>query len=92
MIVLISMAIRCPFTLQYAREGTPETLWREPEFIRVNYVITAVWAAAFAVMVAADLVMFYMPKRSHKSRHLDDDHRRLPPPLNSLHGIRIEKT
>jgi hypothetical protein len=60
LIVLISMAIRCPFTLQYARETTPETLWREPEFIRVNYVITAVWAAAFAVMVAADLVMFYM--------------------------------
>jgi hypothetical protein len=61
LIVLISMATRCPFTLQYAREGSPETLWNEPEFIRVNYIITAVWAAAFAVMVAADLVMFYMP-------------------------------
>ncbi|MEJ0090579.1 MAG: hypothetical protein WDM80_12665 [Limisphaerales bacterium] len=61
LIVLVSMAVRCPFTLQYAREGNAETLWLEPEFIRVNYVITAVWAAAFAVMVAADLVMFYMP-------------------------------
>ncbi|HTQ50274.1 MAG TPA: hypothetical protein VMJ12_06150 [Candidatus Acidoferrales bacterium] len=61
LIVLVSMAIRQPFTLQYARETTPETVWATPEFIRVNYVITAVWAAAFAVMVAADLVMFYMP-------------------------------
>ncbi|MEI9896343.1 MAG: hypothetical protein WDN28_21380 [Chthoniobacter sp.] len=60
LIVLISMAVRCPFTLQYAREGTPETLWREPEFIRVNYIITVVWTAAFAVMVAADLAMLYM--------------------------------
>ncbi|MEJ0090732.1 MAG: hypothetical protein WDM80_13440 [Limisphaerales bacterium] len=62
LIVLVSMAIRCPFTLQYAREKTPETSWDKPEFIRVNYVITAVWAAAFAVMVAADLVMFYLPE------------------------------
>ena len=61
LIVLFSMAIRSPFTLQYARETTPETVWATPEFIRVNYVITAVWAAAFAVMVGADLVMFYMP-------------------------------
>ena len=55
------MALRRPFTLQYAREGTPKETWTTPEFIRVNYVITAVWAAAFAVMVAADLAMLYMP-------------------------------
>jgi hypothetical protein len=32
-----------------------------PRFIRANYVITAIWALAFAVMVAADLVMLKMP-------------------------------
>jgi hypothetical protein len=61
LIVAVSMGIRSPFTLAYAREGVPKELWNTPEFIRVNYVITAVWAAAFAVMVVADLVMIYLP-------------------------------
>ena len=34
---------------------------RSPEFLRTNYVISAVWALAFAVLVAADLVMIYLP-------------------------------
>jgi hypothetical protein len=61
LVVLISMALRRPFTLQYAREKVSPDLWNSPEFIRVNYVITAVWAAAFAIMVIADLVMLYLP-------------------------------
>lgn len=60
-VVLVSMAVRQPFTLQYAREGVAKELWDTAEFIRVNYVITAVWAAAFAVMVVADLIMLYLP-------------------------------
>jgi hypothetical protein len=55
LIVLGSMALRRPFTLQYARESVPEAAWGTPEFLRVNYVITAAWAAAFAVMVIAEL-------------------------------------
>ena len=61
LVVLVSMAIRRPFTLQCAREETPPELWNQPEFVRVNYIITAVWALAFVVMVAADLVLFYVP-------------------------------
>jgi len=61
LIVLVSIAIRRPFTLQYARERVPEEVQASAEFVRTNYVITAVWALAFAVMVAADLVLTYMP-------------------------------
>jgi hypothetical protein len=60
-IVLISLAVRQPFTLQYAREQVSRELWNRPEFVRTNYIITAVWAAAFALMVAADLVMVFLP-------------------------------
>jgi hypothetical protein len=56
-IVLASIAVRRPFTLQYAREQVEPGLWGHPGFIRANYVITAAWALAFAVMVAADLAM-----------------------------------
>jgi hypothetical protein len=55
LIVLVSMAVRRPFTLQYARE-----LWDSPVFVRSNDVIAAVWAAAFAVLVAVDLAMIFM--------------------------------
>jgi hypothetical protein len=61
LVVLVSMAIRQPFTLSYARENTSPDVWSQPEFIRVNYVITAVWALAFVVMVLADLLLLYVP-------------------------------
>jgi hypothetical protein len=61
LIVLVSLAIRRPFTLQYAREQVAPEHWGAPEFIRTNYVITAVWALAFAVMVAAELALLYLP-------------------------------
>jgi hypothetical protein len=61
LIVLISIAIRQPFTMQYAREQVSQDLWTSEEFIRTNYVITAVWALAFVALVAADLVLINMP-------------------------------
>ena len=60
-IVLVSLAIRRPFTLQYARDQAPRELWTDPAFIRANYVISAVWALAFAVMVVAELALLYLP-------------------------------
>jgi hypothetical protein len=61
LIVLVSIALRRPFTLQYAREQTEPAIWENPLFIRTNYIITAAWALAFLVMVVADLVMLYVP-------------------------------
>ena len=61
LIVLASMAIGRPFTLQYARGQVPREYWDKPAFIRTNYVITAVWALAFAVIVAADAIVVYVP-------------------------------
>jgi hypothetical protein len=61
LIVLASMAMRRPFTLQYAREQVAPELWDAPEFVHTNYVITAVWALAFAVMVAAELALLTVP-------------------------------
>ena len=52
-IVFGSILIRQPFTLQYAREDTPEEYWHSPEFLRVNYQITWVWAVAFFIGAAS---------------------------------------
>ena len=60
-IALVSLAIRRPFTLQYAREMVrPETA-QLPGFVRANYVITAAWTVAFALMVMANLLLIYVP-------------------------------
>ena len=60
-IVLVSLGIGRPFTLQYARERVPEPIWALPVFFTTNRRITVVWAVAFAVHVAADAAAEYVP-------------------------------
>lgn len=43
----IGAAARRPFTLDYAREHTDPSLWNSPAFLRTNYILTAMWGAAF---------------------------------------------
>jgi hypothetical protein len=61
LIVLISIAIGQPFTLQYAREQVDRAYWDSPRFLRVNTVITTGWAVAFAIMIAAEGLMLLVP-------------------------------
>lgn len=60
--ILVTLAIRQPFTLQYAREQVAPEFWESPEFVRTNYVITAMWALAFSVVVIAELILLYWPE------------------------------
>lgn len=64
LIVLASLAVGRPFTLQYAREQTDSTIWETPEFKRVNVVITAAWAVAFAIIVVAEYAVVTVPGMS----------------------------
>jgi len=61
LIIIASMLVGRPFTLQYAHERVAPELWGKADFIRLNYVITATWALAFAVMVMAELALLYVP-------------------------------
>lgn len=61
LIVVFSLVAGSPFTLQYAKETTPPAVWEQPRFKQINYIISAVWAAAFAVIVLADLALIYIP-------------------------------
>jgi hypothetical protein len=60
-IVLASIAVDRPFTLQYARERVPENVWNSPLFLSINRRITWVWAAAFAALVAAHAAVVFVP-------------------------------
>ncbi|OGW75715.1 MAG: hypothetical protein A2Z72_03340 [Omnitrophica bacterium RBG_13_46_9] len=56
MIVFISIVIGKPFTLQYAKEETPEKYWSSPEFIQINYMISCVWFLAFLVNLTPSVI------------------------------------
>jgi hypothetical protein len=61
LLILLSMLVRRPFTLQYAREQVPASVQSSPTFIKTNYILTAVWALAMAILVVADLAMHLLP-------------------------------
>lgn len=44
-----TLAVKRPFTLGIARRQTPASVWNNPVFLRINVVLTSVWAAAFTV-------------------------------------------
>jgi hypothetical protein len=60
-IALASIAIRFPFTLQYAREAVDAETLKLPGFMRANYIISWAWAGALVLMLIANLLMIYMP-------------------------------
>jgi hypothetical protein len=53
--ILLSLLRRKPFSLQYAGRGG----WSEADFLRVNFVISFVWLAAFAAMALADALVTF---------------------------------
>ncbi|ABE33981.1 putative membrane protein [Paraburkholderia xenovorans LB400] len=67
LIVLATIALRQPFTLQYARETVDREHWNSAHFLHVNYVISAAWAGAFAILVLADIAMAYAPAPLHST-------------------------
>jgi len=57
-----TMLFHFPFTLQYSREGVePERAGSAP-FMRVNYIITAVWGVAFTLGFAIDAFLLLRPE------------------------------
>lgn len=60
-IALGSMLAGFPFTLQYAVESVPAETAAMPGFLRANQVITGAWAVATALMMAANIMMIFVP-------------------------------
>lgn len=60
-ISLGSLLVRRPFTLQYAIEEVPAETAAMPGFRRANDMITAAWTVAALLMMAANLLLLYVP-------------------------------
>ena len=57
---LWSLATKAPFTCQYALAPILSEYGDEPFFIRTNYLLSAVWGGAFAVMAAMDALTLFV--------------------------------
>ncbi|MDO9062755.1 MAG: hypothetical protein Q7U92_27530 [Bradyrhizobium sp.] len=60
-ISLGSIAIRKPFTLQYAREVVDAETLGLPGFLKANYAIAWAWSACFLLMMTGNILMIYVP-------------------------------
>jgi hypothetical protein len=60
-ISLTSLALRFPFTLQYALEVVDTETAKLPGFMKANYIITSAWTAAFLLMMVANVLMMVVP-------------------------------
>jgi hypothetical protein len=56
-IAIASLLVHQPFTLAIARRETPRELWDHPEFVRINTLISSVWAGAFAATAIASALL-----------------------------------
>jgi hypothetical protein len=57
-----TMLFRFPFTLQYSREGVEPERVKSAPFMRVNYIITAVWGIVFTLGLAVDAFLLFRPE------------------------------
>jgi hypothetical protein len=58
----LALALKRPFSVDYARLDPREAGWPPHLFLRVNYLVSTVWTAAFAVMAAADGAVAFDPE------------------------------
>jgi hypothetical protein len=61
LVTLMSIAIRVPFTLQYAIEVVDADTAVLPGFIRANYTITWAWTGAMLLMMLGNVAIIYVP-------------------------------
>lgn len=56
----LTLLIRKPFTMAYAKDTTPQEYWDSPLFNRINSVLTTVWAGAFTLAAAVGFIGDYL--------------------------------
>lgn len=45
----LTVILRKPFTMDYAKEHTDPSLWNSPTFIRTNMILTSAWGLTFTI-------------------------------------------
>jgi hypothetical protein len=62
LMLAVPLALKRPFSVDYARLDPKEVGWPPELFLRVNYLVSGAWVAAFAVMALADGAVTFSPE------------------------------
>lgn len=61
LIAWISILVRQPFTIQYAKEQVSADKWQHPIFLKINYLLTMVWGVIFLIHIFLHIIKIYYP-------------------------------
>jgi len=64
LIIWCSILLQKPFTLQYAKEKVDAATAKHPQFIRMNYILSFVWAGTLTAMTIFSFYSDYFAKNS----------------------------
>lgn len=59
LIAWISILVRRPFTIQYAKEQVSEDKWQHPLFIKINYILSSIWGLIFLINLGVNIIQTY---------------------------------
>ena len=59
LLLSLPLVLKRPFSVDYARLDPREAGWPPALFLRVNYLVSGAWAAAFAAIAAADCAVTF---------------------------------
>lgn len=59
LICWVSILIRKPFTIQYAKETVEKDKWNHPLFWKINYILSAFWGFIFLFHLSIHFVEIY---------------------------------
>jgi hypothetical protein len=65
LISLVSILIKTPFTIQYAKEEVPEEYWESDLFIQINYHLTYAWTLGFFLDTLCSFIALEYPDIHH---------------------------
>lgn len=57
-----ALVLKHPFSVAYARLDPKEAGWPAALFLKVNYLVSGVWVAGFAIMALADGIITFDPR------------------------------
>lgn len=61
LITFFSILIKKPFTIQYAKEEVAQEYWSSPLFIKINYLLSAMWGLSFLVCLSLNIIHITVP-------------------------------
>lgn len=61
LIAWISLLVRKPFTIQYAKKLVTQDKWQHPLFLKINNILTATWGFIFLFSVSLNIAKIYFP-------------------------------